>query len=366
MSDKKRQSYELIGLFRLLGPLSHIEGSSGTYTRLVRIPVAQLTPDTGMPTGEFFDVPAYQGNAWKGQLRDLMAEHLLEYLGMEASKEAFHFLFSGGSIGGEHKTDITQARKLRAMLPMVELLGGGVGNQILPGQWRVDNVFPLCAEALAVLPRSLHEAAAAVCADDITHLRSWSRKDDSKDENKRRLLVSDPTAANRAALEDRGLIKKKAKKADADGEPEKEQATQMRFTSELISPGTVMFTRLTLNSVTEEALGCLVTALERFAKSPYIGGQSVKGCGRASLDYAIRNLETGEESAFFSVRDSDTALNLFNLPAEFDPQQTEIVPRVRLSAQATAAKTAYADHLGRLYEALLTDQGSDIKMLLVS
>lgn len=318
------RSIRLDGEFRLLSPLSHIGEtiSSSAYLAEDRI----LQDD-----GSVEPVFCYSGNAWRGQLRDLAAAYMLDRLGAaRVPLDTFHLLFSGGRIGGAQSIDIAQAREMRALIPMLALWGGGVGNQIMQGKMRVGNCYPVCAEARPVLPDRLHEAAAAIPYAACTMEKEHSRRDDAKIESVRRHLGHDSPAA---LLPD---AREKPRK-DADG-PE----TQMRMKLELVSPGVRLHSWIEVMDATEVELGALVSALHSFSRSPMIGGKGAVGYGRVDLAYTMTDLDTGESMDFCRVADG----------------------RSLLAPPAAAAREAYDQHLRSLYDSMITSEATPIRKAL--
>lgn len=117
--------------------------------------------------GSTLDLPYYSGNAVRGQMRDLLADHLLTALGMSPSRNSppialwfFYALYSGGAL--EEKSEATKAiqgrmgdngatraqgiREFREMLPALSLLGTALGNRVLPGRMQVADLRPDCYE----------------------------------------------------------------------------------------------------------------------------------------------------------------------------------------------------------------------------
>lgn len=279
-------NYRISGLFTTKSPLSHISEAISTNSYLVQEPILQQD-------GTLEEVFCYNGNAWRGQLRDCAAISLLNSLDCQISLEAFHLLFTGGKIGGDQSIDIEQARAMRSTVPMISLFGGGIGNQILSGKMKVGNSYPLCTEALSVLPFKHHDEAQKVSYADLTFEKSFTRFDDIKDLDKQALSHEQPTD------------KKK-----------KEVSTQMRMTSELLVSGVKLAHEIDLVDVSMVEIGALVAALSLFAQTPYIGGQSNKGHGRVHYASKITNTTTGEEHNFVWVHDelklSDFAKDALN------------------------------------------------------
>lgn len=310
---------KLTGTFTTRSPLSHIGETISTGSYLVQEPILQ-------PDGKVEEVFCYSGNAWRGQLRDLSATYMLTHLKTAVPLEAFHLLYSGGRIGGDQKVDIGAARAMRAAIPHVSIFGGGVGNQILPGKLRVSNSYPVCMEAMPVLPDSQHERACNVSYRGLTFEKEFSRKDDAKDER----LTPYVHAPDVPLLEG-------GKEAKREG-----PADQMRMRAELLIAGVSLWTEIECIGVSDVELGCLTAALHEFAKSPHIGGQANKGHGLVTLNYQLLDMDTGEIVDY--VR-ADGGL-------------------AKLTTQAEQAKDAYDAHLHALYTQMLEAQGGEIRALL--
>lgn len=327
----------LVGQFQLRSPLSHIGESISTTSYLVQEPILQQD-------GSIEEVFSYSGNAWRGQLRDLAATYMLERLGSpQLPTESFHLLFSGGRIGGEQIVDINRIRAYRRAVPLIALWGGGIGNMILPGKLRVSNAYPICHEAQPVLPPWMLESAQRVSYRGLTFEKSFSRKDDARDERLTQFLagvsadvLTDGTQSDWFdALE--GPAVKPRRRDDG-------PADQMRMTAELLIAGAALWSEIDLLDVNEVELGCLTSALHLFSRSPHIGGQASRGHGLADLAYEIVDLDTGERQPFLTVEGGSSLL----------------APR------AHEAKTAYDKLLRDAYDAYLSQQGTGIVGLLGS
>lgn len=315
-------NYRIFGEFTTLSPLSHIGESISTITYLVEEPILQ-------PGGNIEPVFSYNGNAWRGQLRDLAASYMLQKLGCTVSLAAFHLLFSGGKIGGEQSIDLTQARAMRRAVPMISLFGGGVGNQIMPGKLRVGSSYPVCMEAMPVLRERYHADCLKSSYRQLTMEKSYTRMDDSKHPGLTQHLPDGLML----------LLESSEKKAKKDGDV----STQMRMTSELLIPGVTLVHEIDLMDCSEIELGVLVSALSAFSASPYIGGQCNRGHGKVAYRSTLVNMATGESH------------DLTNIDGEGP---------AKLSKLATAAKAAYDAHLQAQYDAFLQQTGSEIAGLL--
>lgn len=317
-------SIRLLGTFTLRSPLSHIGETISTTAYLCEEPILQ-------PDGSVELVFAYSGNAWRGQLRDLAAAYMLDRLGhATVPLDVFHLLFSGGRIGGDQVVDLAAARRMRQLIPMLALWGGGVGNQILSGKMRVGTCYPLCSEALVALPQEHHAEAVDRHYRAMTLERSYSRRDDAKIDTVAGYLDAPPVQA--ALLDGKPGKARKSEPAAAD---------QMRMTVELMAAGVRLATQIDVLDASEVELGALVSALHRFSLSPYIGGQSGKGHGLVALEYRWLDLNTGETGPFLCVSDSP----------------------IQLAPKAEEAKARYDAHLAELYKQALDANSSEIKAI---
>jgi len=113
--------------------------------------------------GRILYLPVFAGNALRGTLRDLLADHFLLSLGLTASRTTpaielwfFHVLYSGGVLEAAGKADeaIGKAgairtdgiREIRDMIPMLSLLGSAIGNRVIEGRINVGDLRPECHE----------------------------------------------------------------------------------------------------------------------------------------------------------------------------------------------------------------------------
>jgi len=141
-------------------PLAHgADQKAGNATLFRRM---QVLTDEGVLL-----LPYYSGNALRGQVRDLLADHFLRSLGLRADRAApvvsmwfFYALYSGGAL--EENSDATKAlkkelgdhgalratgiRDFRAMLPALSLLGCALGNRAPAGRCQFGDLRPICYE----------------------------------------------------------------------------------------------------------------------------------------------------------------------------------------------------------------------------
>lgn len=265
----------LDGIITLRSPLSHIGESAG--------PDAFLSQDLIVgPDGDPVECFTYSGNAFRGMLRDLAAADFLDTLALgPITLPSFYLLFSGGALTSGTSLDLNQARALRAALPLISLLGGAVGSQILPGKLRVGAMYPLAAECLRVLPESLRRADLPSWRR-LTFDKSYTRTDDARNPLMAAYRSDEP-----------------AMKA--------ENPQQMRYTVELLASGAELYQRIDFVQVTEAELGVFVAAMARYSDSPYLGGKGGTGHGLADIRYDIHVV--GDNEHFLTVSEEGIELS---------------------------------------------------------
>lgn len=129
--------------------------------------------------GRAVDVPLYSGNAWRGQVRDLVALDLFERIGLRPSEAApvwAHALFSGGSIesgSASNGSNAAMRRALRDLLPIVDLMGGVYGNEPMDGVLRGFDALPVCRETADALA---HHLVPEIAARGVDAVRAWSER----------------------------------------------------------------------------------------------------------------------------------------------------------------------------------------------
>lgn len=261
----------LQGRFTTKSPLSHISESISTGSLLNERPIIQ-------ENGEIVNVFCYNGNAWRGQLRDLCALYLIEKIGIESlDTETHNFLFSGGKIGGASKFDLTNMKLHFSLLPHFALLGGCLNNMMLPGKVAFFDSLPICQESIAELPAHTHKEAVEKTYKRMTIEREFTRMDDSKNMKLNQTLAIDET--------------------------KEKESVQIRMGSELLNSGVELFSRILMNGANDLEIGALCSALVKFADFTFIGGQHNKGHGLVDLSYTAN----GEQ--FFSVKDMELTLS---------------------------------------------------------
>lgn len=278
-------SYIFEGVMTALTSISHIGDSYGVNAKLRR---EKIVTSDGVE-----EIPVISGNSLRGILRDRGMLHMLHVLGYGVNEEsgevsglslpAFYFLFSGGALTKDagRGIDVDEARRWRDAIPLVSLFGGAMGNQILPGQAKIGKAIPICAETAHLIPERFVNGAGERSIWEMVQEEAYTRRDDEKNENLRRLI----------APEVRGLLEAKARdqraksgtKDDVAGETGQKQ--QMRYYVETLAAGTELFWEVTLDDVTPVEFDAFAITLAEFSRFPFIGGKSGVGHGKVAIRF---------------------------------------------------------------------------------
>jgi len=280
------KTYLFEGTVTALTSISHIGETFGINAKLRREKIVQAD-------GSIEEVPVISGNSIRGILRDRGMVHMLRNLDYGVNEEtgevkglslaAFYFLFSGGALTstGKRGIDIDEARRWRDLIPLVALFGGAMGNQIMPGKLKIGKLIPICAETQHIVPERF------VTGDlqsvwDMTQEEAYTRRDDEKNENLRRLIEPD----TRRLLEAEAATKR-VKQGTLEQKPEKEtgQKQQMRYFVETLAAGTPLFWDIAMDDVTDLEFEAFCVTLAEFGRFPYIGGKSGVGHGKISIHF---------------------------------------------------------------------------------
>lgn len=203
-------------------------------------------------------IPYVNGNAIRGKLRRLLMREFLGLLGIEPESlntKLYHILFTGGALESTEDTyatvNLELRKQVRQYLIPLALLGGAIGNQLLPGKLKVGHAFPVCREYAMYLPESLRN-------DERTKMSVRSFTDEAFNTRK------DDLRAERA---------------------EDEQAVQMKVDFECFIPGTKFYHWFSLEYPTELERACFGRMIEIFRQSPFIGGMAGIGNGEVIFEY---------------------------------------------------------------------------------
>lgn len=236
--------------YTMQAPVSHIGevASTGSYFQTIKTSNGRL--------------PIVTANSVRGVLRDNGAKVLLDIIGTKVNKEIFHILFSGGNLNGTMKEDVAKAKNIREHFPFISVFGGGLGDMIMAGKMLVGNLYPLCKETYEMLGEEETEISWKNLIGEIEYTRTDDGKNDTLAE-----YIDNP---------------KEEKKAKA--------STQMRYGVQYLAQGTVFVQDIYLfDNVTMLEKGALFSAIEKWFKTPSLGGMAGKGFGvfNATTDFGI-------------------------------------------------------------------------------
>jgi len=217
-------------------------------------------------------LPFYSGNAIGGAMRDLLADHYLQALGIRLDKAepavniwAFHLLYSGGimadgAIPKEFERVLTGAaagtmrsdgvRQLRNMIPFFSMMGG-IGKTPMEGYAYINDLRPQCIEW----------GTGDTSVNDLMSWRFLARRDDFEGRTSKQQL--------------------------ADGDSQAETAnTSMLANTECLAEGTVLDGGIDIsNHISEIEMSALSRGLLLLQEHGYLGGKKHRGYGRVNIEY---------------------------------------------------------------------------------
>jgi CRISPR/Cas system CSM-associated protein Csm3 (group 7 of RAMP superfamily) len=254
------KTFILEGIVTALSSITHNGGEkNGTVTQLRREKFVQKN-------GKPIEIPVISGNSIRGKLRDISAIEILTKLDgakIKVDADSFNLLFTGGSLEstGSEGINIEKVRQMRRDMPMLSVLGGSVGNVILPGKVEIGKLIPIAKETLHLIPEQYHNAYTEEPKSiwEYCQLEMYTRKDDAKDEVKKEFLQED------------------AKKKD--------RPVQMMYETETLAAGTKFYWRVVLKDTTEEETGAFLSTLNTWAEqNSQVGGNGRVGHGALKLE----------------------------------------------------------------------------------
>lgn len=263
------KTYILEGTCTALSSISHNGGErNGTIIQLRREKFVQ-------PNGKVVEIPVISGNSIRGKLRDLAAIEILtrkDGVKVEVDADSFNLLFSGGSLEsvGEKNLDIEKVRQLRKDIPMISVLGCSIGNIILPGKVDVGKMIPICKETLHLIPEKFHGDAEIKTIWEYCQVEMNTRKDDTKDENKREFIKAECLTAEL-------------------------KGGQMMYHTETLVAGTRFYWKVCLRDTSDIETGAFLSTIQSWAgQSSQVGGNGRVGHGRLKVDLSETSVVDSE------------------------------------------------------------------------
>ncbi len=240
--------------------------------------------------GSVMELPFYGGNALRGQMRDLLADHFLQGLGITPNRTKpplelwfFYALYSGGVLeegGGASKAlqkelgqngsdRITALTLFRDNIPPLSVLGAALGNRVIPGKIQVGDLRPECRQW------GTGEA-------DVSSLMEWSyltRREDCEDHQENHSMIA---------------------------------------TSEVLKAGTVLRGGIDVcNHATEIERGCIGRGIELLTRHGYLGAESRRGLGRVVIE--AENVPSPEVYDEFLAENRDGILSYLEVIGAYTP-----------------------------------------------
>lgn len=211
---------------------------------------------------EVLHLPYYAGNAIRGQMRDLLADHFLSILGLTPSRTTppistwfFHSLYCGGALsektkelididklagGSGHKAE--GLSKIRKAFPALSILGFAFGNRVMKGQVGFSDFRPECRE---------WGYDTELSASDLFEWSFLTRREDLE--------------------------------GYEDGDN-----SSMIATAECLKSGTVLNGGIDIDDfMTEIEKSCLITGLKLLQKDGKIGAENRRGMGNVDISFYI-------------------------------------------------------------------------------
>lgn len=267
--------------YKLISALSHIGETQGID--------AFLNTQKILKDGEIKEVVLYTGNAIRGQLRDCGAKRTLQ--GRKVDNDLFYLLFSGGNIAGNQQVDLEKARTIREKLPLISILGGGIGNALLSGKIYVSDAYPLCEETIELVPADLKDKCKLPCRM-LTSEREYTRFDDSK---------KDELSEFRTETEQKDKAKGEA-------------STQMRYSIEVLNAGSELYSLIQCEELNDIEYGCLLSSIQEMFKTPYLGGKKNVGLGRFQAKITVNDeviISVDEDGMIVKTKETEDLINKF-------------------------------------------------------
>ena len=243
----------------LVSPLHHGAGTSGN-TSLLR------TQEVVTPDGRHASVPFVSAGSIRHGLRDALAWHIADTLGLTPgtlTKAQVDLLWSGGAVtttGAE--TDLEMMRRVEDVLPSLAMLGYAAQSDIISGTLRASDLILVCEENAWRLPESARELPPAGKRAAAYRTEEFGTRHD---------VASSPVAR---------LVDAAAYIVGA-------KTTQMIYDVQALKAGSVLSGHLMLTPAATEAHELVLSAaVDLWATDgmTHLGAKSATGYGQARID----------------------------------------------------------------------------------
>jgi len=238
------------GTYEAQTPISH--GSDEDFGMEQRLRTIEMTV---RENGDLYheDIPVISGNSLRGQLRDLLAEDFLDRIStdddpVEVGDTLSNALWAGGSLertAGPGKLNRRMLRGIREHVPPLSLLGTAISDQVVEGRLNMGMLTPIATETESYTGRESDHSVFEFVDETF-----YTRMDDR-----------------------------------LGGRQGDEDAQQMKYTVQILTPGTRFDHWMALEGASEVERACLGHAMDLFAASPHVGGQKAIGHGEVDFEY---------------------------------------------------------------------------------
>lgn len=199
------------------------------------------------------EIPVISGNSLRGQLRDLLAQDFLARISegddpIQVHDTLSNSLYAGGTLvrdAGPGQLKRRMIHNIREHIPMLSLLGTAIGSQLIQGRLNMGMLVPIAAETASYTGRESDHSVFEFVDETF-----YTRMDDREG-----------------------------------GRQDDEQAQQMRYVIQIMTPGTRFDHWMALEGANDIERACLGHAFDLFSESPHIGGMKARGHGRVIFDY---------------------------------------------------------------------------------
>lgn len=244
----------------LTSPLHHGAGSSGN-TSLLR------THEIVLPDGTHTRVPFVSANSVRHGLRDALAWHTVQHLGIadgSLAKGVVDLLWSGGAVTTTGaQVDLEISRRIDDLYPALGLLGYAAKSDIVAGTLRVSDLEVVARENAWRLPAHLA---------GLEHAKRGAAAYRTEEFGTRHDIAGSPVDRYVAVVDE--LV----------GAP---KTTQMIYDVQALKAGTVLYGMLSLTpAATEGQRLALLAGLALWAPDNRIrlGAKAAVGYGQATID----------------------------------------------------------------------------------
>jgi hypothetical protein len=276
--------------------------------------------------GKLGRAPAISANSLKHWIRESAVRWALDAMQVDdgtLSKEVVYLLFSGGKLSaGGGSIDITRARKLAELFPVLTLCGYSAGNFMTASKLRVSALRLVCSENEWSLPEAVKSAPEANQRAALFLVEEFGTRHDPLKLPRARRVLALEDAEDDDAARTKSLAKKKSSSIATD---KPRDSLQMIYDFQCVARGSLWYGEIQYIDLSPLEVAALTSSLS-FSCTGQLGDQYKFNLGaRSSLGF-------GEFGVRFagSIRSQVAA-----------PQYSES----ELIAPRADSLTKYAEHL---------------------